>query len=159
MPEDSSEALDNSEDESETQETDTQDTQPGDVPEEFCDYIYLLEHRPDPIQPCGHSSYLWQFNTTDDDLAQMGKVECPFNDISDYLIAMTADSKGLVWFLSNSERVFRADPATLNCVDMNIDAHSWSIGLHSRSLAYMRENPEAPRFVYVHVCQLWFVLL
>jgi len=104
-----------------------------------CQYIYLLERREEQI---GYKSFLWKFDPVTTTMLELGPLECPFSG-SDYLIAMTADQKGQLWFLSNQEFLFVSDPGTLQCTATGIEAFSNSLGLRSRSLAFMRPDPEA----------------
>jgi hypothetical protein len=112
---------------------------------DYCDYIYLLDLRQNSG---GIDSYLWEFDPETSDLRELGQLECPFTESNDYLIAMTADQKGLLWFVSNSEYLFKADPSSLSCSATNIPAHDTTLGMHSRSLAFMRMDEESPDILY-----------
>ena len=76
---------------------------------DYCNYIYLLEHS----YSAEHQSIMWQFNAGTGELELIGEIECPFDYSNDYLIAMTADQYGVLWFVSTSENLFYLDPE--NC--------------------------------------------
>ena len=106
--------------------------------EDYCDYVYLLERR---WSGSMYVPYLWRFDPITTNLIELGVLACPFAS-GDYLIAMTADQKGQLWFLSNNEYLFKSDPSTLMCAATNIQAFSITEGIQSRSLAFMRMGPD-----------------
>jgi|GEM_PF-2714948 len=110
-----------------------------DEDDDFCDYVYLLERRP---SGSSYLPYLWRFDPATTNLVELGFLDCPFLS-GDYLIAMTADQKGHLWFLSNYEYLFRSDPSTLSCNATNLEAFSTEYGIRSRSLAFMRVDEDA----------------
>ena len=107
--------------------------------EDYCDYVYLLERR---LSGSGYVPYLWRFDPATTNLIELGILDCPFSS-GDYLIAMTADQKGQLWFLSNNEYIFKSDPSTMLCAATNIEAFSAEEGIQSRSLAFMRTDEDA----------------
>lgn len=109
--------------------------------EDYCDYVFLLERR---ASGGSFVPYLWRFDPVTTNLVELGALDCPFSAFGDYLIAMTADQKGRLWFLSNEEYLFISDPSTLECTATNIEAFSNEEGIRSRSLAFMRTGEEAP---------------
>lgn len=109
--------------------------------EDFCDYVFLLERR---ASGGSFVPYLWRFDPVTTNLVELGILDCPFSGFGDYLIAMTADQKGRLWFLSNEEYLFISDPSTLECSATNIEAFDLENGIRSRSLAFMRTGEEAP---------------
>ena len=126
VPEPSSTAIDDPNEET-TEETD-----------DYCNYVYLLERR---WSGSDYLPYLWRFDPITTNLVEIGILDCPFSS-GDYLIAMTADQKGQLWFLSNNEYLFKSDPSTLMCASTNIKAFSIEAGIQSRSLAFMRMGPD-----------------
>ena len=109
----------------------------AELDEDYCDYVYLLERR---LSGSEYFPYLWRFDPATANLVELGFLDCPFQS-GDYLIAMTADQKGQLWFLSNYEYLFVAYPSTLTCSATNIPA--FSSGVRSRSLAFMRTDEDA----------------
>lgn len=107
--------------------------------EDYCDYVFLLERRQGNS---GYAPYLWKFNPATTNLTELGFIDCPFSS-GDYLIAMTADSKGILWLLSQSEYLFRADPSTLSCSATNYAAFDAENNIRSRSLAFMKQDVDS----------------
>ena len=72
-----------------------------------CNFIFLLEHG---YVGANHYSHLWKFKPDQGKLIDVGDLNCPFNVGNDYLIAMTADQNGILWFVSNSEQLYWLNP-------------------------------------------------
>ena len=113
---------------------------------DFCNFIFLLEHR---YSGANHESHLWKFKPEQGVLIDVGELDCPYSTSNDYLIAMTANRDGIMWFVSNTEKLFWADPNSLECYSAGISAQDESIDLRSRSLAFMREDANSPDVLFL----------
>ena len=114
--------------------------------QDHCNFIFLLEHG---YIGANHRSHLWKFKPSQGKLIDVGDIDCPFNFGNDYLIAMTADKDGILWFVSNSERLYWLNPNNMECYDAGIVAQQESINLRSRSLAFMREDGNAEDVLFL----------
>ena len=67
---------------------------------EECDDVYLLEldfQNQPPAQ-------IWRYDLSTQGLADLGPLQCPMQRAGDLLVAMSADSKGFLWFTIESTK-------------------------------------------------------
>lgn len=133
-------------------ETEAEDTEIAEIldtgePEELssgeCDDAYLLE-----LDFTDLSANIWRYDITTHVATELGSPDCEFNISGDYMIAMTADSKGMLWMLSREGDIYLVVPATLQCSYTRINFHGGS-SFVPQGLAFMRDGENSPDVLYV----------
>ena len=105
---------------------------------DLCDAIYLLE-----LSNTYSSEYIWRYDINTHAYELMGQLACPKEIPGDYLVALSADSKGLLWAISDQSDVYAIRNDTLDCSYTQIRASSSQPPFIGRSLAFMRQDSEA----------------
>lgn len=108
-----------------------------------CDDAYLLE-----LNFSDLSANIWRYDITTHVATELGVPDCSFNIPGDYMIAMTADSKGMLWMLSRQGDIYQVVPANLFCTYTGINFYPDSQFV-PQGLAFMRENETSPDVLYV----------
>ena len=112
------------------------DTERSEV--DLCDAIYLLE-----LSSSYSSEYIWRYDINTHHHELVGQMACPKAYPGDFLVALSADSKGLLWAISNQSDVYAIRNDTLDCSYTQINASSEQPPFIGRSLAFMRQDPES----------------
>ena len=130
-------------DQSEEDET-TEDTA-NDSPEEvnLCDSIYLLELSWDYS-----TEYIWRYDIETHTETQVGPLDCPKAIPGDVLVALSADSKGLLWAISDQSDVYAIRNDDLSCAYTQINASSSQPPFAGRSLAFLKQTSESEDELY-----------
>ena len=110
---------------------------------EVCDDAYLLE-----LSYVDLSANIWRYDLATQAIVELGTPTCSFNVSGDYMIAMTADSKGQLWMLSRYGDIYMVVPANLHCTYTGIN-FLVSGQFSPQGLAFMREGPESPDVLFV----------
>ena len=117
--------------------------EPADSETDICDSIFLLELSNDYS-----SEYIWRYDIQTHSYDLSGQLDCPKVVSDDFLVALSADSKGLLWAISHESDVFVIRNDTLDCSYTQINAQSEHPPFIGRSLAFLRQNPEADDELY-----------
>ena len=89
------------------------------------------------------SEYIWRYDINTHHHELVGQLACPKAYPGDFLVALSADSKGLLWAISNQSDVYAIRNDTLDCSYTQINASSEQPPFIGRSLAFMRQDPES----------------
>ena len=110
---------------------------------DLCDAIYLLE-----LSSTYSSEFIWRYDINTHNYELMGQLACPKEIPGDYLVALSADSKGLLWAISDQSDVYAIRNDTLDCSYTQIRASSDQPPFIGRSLAFLRQDSEAEDELY-----------
>lgn len=134
----------NTEDTSGTETEEPVDTaEPETLDSDECDDAYLLE-----LNYADLSANIWRYDLTTQVATDLGIPDCPLNIAGDYMIAMTADSKGMLWMLSREGDIYMVVPANLYCTYTGINFYP-SDAFIPQGLAFMRNGENSPDVLYV----------